>query len=204
MRKHYKTYIIMLGIMAIINIPTLYERFHNNNVSLSDEGGFIENITAFVFLFSGLFLMFQILNKIGLERKTTQIFAITCIAFFFREVDVEDYNVPSFIHLIGQGVGRNILFISLYAIIIIPTIFKYWGGLLKKIVQCLKSDVSIIVLIACAVILLGGVFEKNNNPFFEELLEMNGAFLIMLASIIHLKVPIYSNSKNKSNSALEG
>jgi hypothetical protein len=186
----------MFIFISAINMMVVYEGVFQGKVELSDEGGFIENTTAFGFLFAGVLLTFQSLSKVGIELRLNQIFAVTCVVLFLREVDVEDLNVPDMLKFFGSGLGRNVLFVLAYAFIVVSILIKEREGLLRKIVISFKSPVSKIVLIGCACLLVGSLFERNHNVLAEEIMEMNGSLLILLASITYLKNPIYSECLN--------
>lgn len=191
MKKHYKTYFVMLGIMIMINALALYEVCSLGNSGLYDEGGFIENVSASAFLFAGVLLLFLSLEKTGLERRLTQFFTVTCVVIFLREVDVEKLNVPAVLKFLGADTGRDILFVVLFLYIIIATILRHREGLVSKVKSCFASPVSITVLIGSAAVVLGAICEEMDYVFLEELLEMDGALLILLAAIVHIKEPIY-------------
>lgn len=192
MQKNFKLYALMLITTAIINALFFYDAFFMNNTELSAEGGVIESITAFSFLFAGVLLMFQTLSKQGFEQRLTQFFSVTTLLLFLREVDVEDYNLPSLIKCVGSGDGRDMLFVTLYLVLIGLILKSYRIGLVKKVAISFRSHVALTVLAGCVLLIIGGVFENFHNEFIEEIMEMNGGLLIMLASILHLQTPIYS------------
>lgn len=194
--RPYKIYSLMFVFILAINIMLVYEGVFQGRVELSDEGGFIENTTAFAFLFAAILLTFQSLSKLGLELRLNQIFAVTCLVLFLREVDVEDFNIPYILKFLSSGVGRNVLFILAYVFLVLSILIKEREGLLRKVVICFKSPVSQTVLIGCACILVGSVFELSDNEFAEEIMEMNGSLLVLLASIVYLKNPIYSECQS--------
>lgn len=185
----------MFVMMATINIMVIYEKITNHAIQLSVEGGMIENITAFGFLFPGILLLFRSLSKQNLELRLTQFFSVTCVVLFLREVDTEDLAVPYMIKLLSSGLGRNALFIIIYTIIIILTIKEEKHQLFGKLLLCCKSKIAQLVFLGCCFMLIGNQFENSGNMFVEELLEMNGSLLILLASVVHLDYPIYPNHK---------
>ncbi len=177
---------ILIGLNTLIS----YETFLAKKV-LFEEGGFIESIGAFAFLFSGILLLFLSFYEVRLERRLTLFFAVTCIILFLREVDVEDLNAPYLVKFLGAGEGRDALFVSIYLILTALILWKDRPGLLGKARRCFKSQVAIFVLIGCVALLVGSVFEKCHQVFAEELMEMNGALFILFASLLHIKHPIY-------------
>ena len=193
---NYKMYGLMFIFISAINMMIVYEGVFHGRVGLSDEGGFIESATAFGFLFAGVLLIFQSLSKVGMELRLSQIFAVTCVALFLREVDVEDLNVPYMLKFLGSGLGRDVLFILTYGFIVVSILIRDREGLLRKVVMSFKSPVSKIVLTGCACLLVGSLFEQSHNELAEEIMEMNGSLLILLAAILHLRNPIYNERQS--------
>lgn len=181
---------MMLAIMIMINVLAWYEVCVVGNVGLYDEGGFIESVSAMAFLFSGVLLCFLSLDRLGFERRLTQFFSTTCVVLYLREVDVEKLNVPEFLKFIGADTGRDVLFSGLFLYIIVMVLLRDREGLWDKVRGCFKSVVSRTVLIGSACLLSGAIFEELDFVFYEEVMEMNGALLILLAAFLHIKAPI--------------
>lgn len=181
-------------ILVVLNVLVFWDILGAGNHDLYEEGEFIENATAFCFMMSGVLLLFLSLNKDGLEKMLTLFFAATCVMFFLREVDVEDFNVPAGLQLVSSGTGRNVAF-SLVYVLIFAGLFVNWRKLKDfKVLSLLRSEVSISVMIACGLILLGDVLQHMDSMMGEEILEMNGGFFILLAAILHIRTPIWKGA----------
>lgn len=196
MKENGRTCIALLSILFLTNFLIIFHVTYKNHVSLLEEGGIVENITAFSVLFSGTLLFFDSLNKCGIERRITQIFSTTCLVIFLREVDVEDLDLPHLLIFAGSGIGRNIIFCSIYFILLSIISLKFRSIIsVKFFTSIIKSPISIMVLAGCALFMMGAIFEEFHNELGEEIMEMNGGMLIMLAALIHLKLPIYTSAK---------
>ncbi len=184
---------ISLSIIFIIglNCVILLEHF-GNGLILFNEGGFIETVTAQAFIFSGILLLSRLLQKNGIERDLTALFGVTCLLFFVREVDMEKLDVPAIFQFLGADLGRDCLFGLGYAILLVRLYLQTKGTLVSTMKTCLRSVVSITVIIGCVLLLIGALCEKSDFVFAEELFEMNGALLIALGAIIHINTPIFS------------
>lgn len=191
-----KTCLSLLGALFFINCLIAYEVVHKNHIDFLKEGAFVENVTAFALLFSAILLLFQSFRKKGIELCLNQFFATTCLLLFLRELDVEDLNVPDLLVLLGSGTGRDVLFVGLYLLIIGLIFLKERSQLSAEFVgSCVKSPVTVAVLSGCACFLAGMIFEGKDMVFGEEMMEMNGAFLVMLGALLSLNHPIYQVNK---------
>jgi hypothetical protein len=186
----------MFCITLCLNSVIIHEVVFRGGV-LSEENGFLENISAFSFLFAGVLLSFRIIYTEGFERRLTMIFAITCFLCFVREVDIEDHNFPYLIKLLGHGLGRNLLFASGYIFILSYIFYKDRFNFVGKSRSCFKSPVSKLVLLGVVGIVIGAICEKSHAEFAEELSEMNGSLMILLAAIINISQPIYISNKSQ-------
>ena len=63
-------------IILLMNVPVLWEIWGAGNHELYEEGEFIENTTAFSFMFFGILLLFLSLGNRGLERLLILLAAI--------------------------------------------------------------------------------------------------------------------------------
>lgn len=188
---HLKPFRLMVFIMTLLSLICLYDYYIVGNTTLSDEGAFIENVTALSFLFACITLLFQSLNKKGLERLNTLFFATTSLLFFIREIDLDQTSTPSLIYFFSDGIGRSILFVILYLSFIILAITRHQVLRISTIRGYLKSHVTRLVIIACFGIIAGALLEELHLQFLEELSEMNASLLLLLAAIIHHKEVIY-------------
>ena len=46
-------------------------------------------------------------------------------------------------------------------------------------------------MVGCGCILVGDVFQQFKSMMGEEIMEMNGGFMILLAAILHIRTPIW-------------
>lgn len=169
------------------------------NLEIYEEGEFIENTTAFAFMFSGVLLLFLSLNRSGLEGLLTLTFSVTCLMFFVREVDIEDLNVPYTLQLVGSGRGRDILFLLLYLLIGCGVFVFKKRHVDFKFRALFRSEVAIVVIVGCVCLLMGDVLQHFDVMMAEEILEMDGALLILLAAIIHIRTPIWGGQAAAAN-----
>jgi len=191
MISHIKPILLALSIMGGLDILVCYEYYVLGNQSISDEGAFIESITAITFLFTSVSLIFQSVYKSRLELLSTLFFATTCSLLFIRESNLDRMDIPYFIQFFSDGIGRAALFCSLYLILISLAVIRYKAYKASVLLSYLKSPVTQLTLIGCAFIVAGSLLEEFKLEFLEEVFEMNGSLIIFLSAMIHHKEPIY-------------
>ncbi len=168
------------------------------------ENGLMENIQVLLITFS--FILFSILaikNTNFRLRLLCLTLALFCFSFFLREVDIEDFNLPSIIILLGSGPGYRVLLATLWLAIILYSIKK-----LKEIkplyLNYIQSSAGKALFISAGLLIAGGFFDKElinilRYEFYEELLEMNGYFVLVLSTFLTYKFSI-NLEKNKAPS----
>jgi len=158
------------------------------------ENQVIENIQAGALAFAFVGLAATAPARTGFKKWLTLFFAATCLAMFLREVDVEDLQVANIIKLLGAGTGRNLIMgLSFLALFI--TFFMHYRHLAGQLKYLLQSRVAILSILGGLFLVCGGVFEEPDRALFEELAEMNGALLILLAAGLCMKDPEYLTGK---------
>lgn len=189
-----QSFILMIIIMSVLSLLSFYEYYALSNLTIVDEGAFIETLSACAFFCAGTILLFQLSHKKGLEKLNTAFFATSCFLFFIKEVEMEHINPPQLILFFSDGIGRATLFIGTYITIITLAITRYKVLNAQAIRGYLKSPITKIVIAACLAILAGEILEELHLQLLEELSEMNASLLILLAAIIHQKEPIWEGS----------
>lgn len=190
MKKVYRSSILLFLLLLFLNSVIIYESYYHDGV-FSEENGLLENITAFAFVFSGVLLLFQSVNIDGFERRLTLFFSLTCFLCFVRELDLEDFNIPSLFQSLAHGGGRDLFFSLSYFCILVSIFLKDRVGFGAKLLACLASPVTKTVMLGSFMGVAGMICEEFHLQFVEELMEMNGSMVILLAAIIHLSYPIY-------------
>lgn len=191
MTHRTKIYCLIAVILASLNSISLYEVLVLHNTALCNEGGFVENVAAGSFLFSGLILIFQSLGLTSFEKKLTQTFGLICILCFFREVDVEDLNSTRAIQWIGYR-GRDVLFSFLLLYLIVSAFLCRPTRLPELIKGLFRSEITRLCLTGTAFLIMAEGFEHLDMMITEEILELNGSIIILCAALIRDHSPIWS------------
>ncbi len=179
--------------LIILNALTLYE-FSIGNDAISEEGEFVEAVSAFSYLFAAILVFFRSLQLKGLERKLACFFVLTSLLFFIRELDLELLNIPGILIKLGTGMGRNVFFVVLYLFLIVTILVVpgNWAALHPR--EFFKSQVVRFAVVGGVFLVLGSIFERMHFVLIEEVLEMNGALFILFAAVLHDWIPISAGS----------
>ena len=180
----------MAGLLFGFNALTLHEIFVNKNTSIYEEGEFVEGISAFCYMCASILTFFRGFDRTGVERKLTWFFSLTCLLFFIRELDLEDLNIPSLLQTIGFGTGRDVFFVVLYLGIICAVAISARDRIDLRSKTLLQSMVVRFSIVGGLLLVLGSVFERMHLSVIEEVLEMNGSFVILFAAILHERIPM--------------
>ncbi|NOY73432.1 MAG: hypothetical protein GXP14_13865 [Gammaproteobacteria bacterium] len=166
------------------------------------ENGLMESIQVLLIVFSFiLFFILAIKNTDLRLRLLCLTLTLLCFSFFLREVDIEDFNLPGIIILLGSGPGYRILLAILWLAIILYSIKK-----LKEIkpfyLNYLQSRAGYALFLSAGLLISGSFFDKElinilRYEFYEELLEMNGYFALVLSTFLTYKFSI-NIEKNKA------
>ncbi len=181
----------MSSLALFLNAVVLYEILALGNIELCDEGALIENISAGCFLFASVTLVFRSLSLEPFEKRLTLLFATTSLLFFFREVDVEDLNATRVIQWIGSDIGRDALFLLIYIYLTISTFRLRPASILTTLTTILRSEAIQLCIIGSIFLVIGGAFEQYKMIIVEEVLELNGALILLCAALVLNHRPIW-------------
>ncbi|MFT6180147.1 MAG: hypothetical protein ACI9NQ_001739 [Paracoccaceae bacterium] len=176
--------------MLILNGLTLHEVYFCRNMAICEEGEFVEVISAFCYLFAAILTFFRSFHRSGLEQKLTWAFSITSLLFFVRELDMEHLNIPRILITMGTGTGRDVLFVTLYLVLMASVFWSETSRRALNLKTVFRSKVIVVAAIGGVLLTLGSIFEHLHLDSIEEIFEMNGALLILLAAILNERVGI--------------
>ncbi len=168
------------GIFAYLVIFFEYHHLH-------DENSLMENVQALL-LATGCFCYLLLLA--GNTRNVRLIngaLSLLCFSFTLRELDIEHLPVPALIRLLGSGHGRTILLLFLWGFL-----FRFWIVSIpekKKFVVNFVQTRKFYLLFLALLMLIGSALIDSKTisiphpRLFEELLEINAYFLIVLPAL---------------------
>lgn len=197
-------FIFFALVLFLCNTFCFYAIYIKNMPEVHMENGIIESTQVLLIVFSFvLFFILAIKNTDLRLRLLCLTLTLLCFSFFLREVDIEDFNLPNIIILLGSGPGYRILLAILWLAIILYSIKQF-----KKIKpfysNYLQSSAGYALFLSAGLLISGGFFDKQlidilRYEFYEELLEMNGYFMLVLSALLTYKFSI-NFEKNRTSS----
>ncbi len=181
-----KIFITLILYTAILFWLT-YAVYALDHVIIYAENGLLENMQV-ITLFIAMLVFLQPLYRQKREDKLVLLFfALLCLSFILREVDVEKLNIPELFILLGSGVGRNVIMASGFIAIIGYALFhfNYYKALAKHYIFSKKG---FLLFLAALLLLSSDYFEHQENilhhVFLEEIIELSGYVLILLTAFL--------------------
>jgi hypothetical protein len=158
----------------------------NNNTHIYAENGLLENIQACILAIT--FVVYLVNSAV--EKNCCRLILLSCsllcYAFLLRELDVEKFDIPYALQMVGSGVGRN----TTIAIAFLALFFyaaRYFSFYKVEVVNFLRTRPGSLLIMAGVFLILGSVFEDiyaiTHHVFIEESLELFAYVLIMLSSL---------------------
>lgn len=176
----------MLAIVLIVGVIfwSLFSGVWLENSSVFKENGLLENTQAFTLTITLLFFLAPMFNRFRSDRLLAVFFSFLTLGFILRELDIETFDLPNILILLGSGQGRNLLL----AVGILSTLgcalfkFRYY---LDLSICFVKSRTGFAALSAGIFCWVGDSFENveiPHNVLYEESLELVGYSLFLLAA----------------------
>lgn len=184
---------IVLSILFLVSLCVSfigwvsYIVFQENAVHIYAENSLIENMQAyFLAIASSVYLVIAIFEHRS-DKLIIVFCTVLCLGFLLRELDVERFDVPYALILIGSGTGRNLILATAVLVILGCATLRF--SHYKMVSACFLKSRPGQLLITGGVFLLVGQFFENNHSithhvFLEEIHELFGYFLILLSSIL--------------------
>lgn len=193
MTPNTRLVVFMVALATFFNIVICIEVLELGNSELFQEGAFVEDLSFFSFLCASVTLYASAFYRRSYDRHLTIIFATACLAFFLREVDVGEMNVPQPIKAVTSNNTKDALMTVAFLLLFLHFL-RCYRDRLKQASLLFKTMVARLVLIGAALFLVAAIFEQIDAIFAEELLETNAAFFILLAALIHILDPTSLNA----------
>jgi hypothetical protein len=197
----------IVGLIAILLIDAsfIYEVEIEGNTEIIKENHALENNQVIMLFICGAVY----LQTLFYTQKDQKLFpgagALLCLSFILRELDVEKFELPQVIILLGHGLGRNIMLIGLWLLVIVLFIrnFKHY---LEFSIYLLMTRSALLMIAGGLLLFVGNLFEDRVfgvkfHQLYEELSELTAYSLILLASL-NLSSDLQSESKGNCSPKL--
>ncbi len=114
------------------------------------------------------------LDRVRQDKIISIVLSIALFGILLREIDIEDFNIPMWIIVIGSGAGRTLLLSIMLAPVLLFIVVKYqqYYGLVKKY---FLSQVGLSLILSFCLLLIGSMFEHEyllSRTLIEESFEL--------------------------------
>ncbi|HJM65244.1 MAG: hypothetical protein CMN05_11495 [Roseibacillus sp.] len=179
--------LIVLSVLLSGNLVLWYLAIGRGMDFIYEENSWMENIQAGVLLVSCVAFAFAGFALREKHRVVALFLAVLCFIFSFREVDVDELGVSTWLIFLLAEEGRAIFFlVALVLLVLMLKDAKYYLGNRRLY---LRSSLGIhLVQAAILLIVLSSAFEKDlfgfrDHVFHEELSELLAYCLLFAASL---------------------
>jgi len=188
MKRVNKTLLLFVLTICCFDIVAAYLVIGLEMTQLHEENGLLENIQVLLLALTIAAFFLQLYFRKNSHRIFPLSGSFLCLVFILRELDVEKLNVPQIFIILGSGSGRNILMAVLGVSLLIYAIFNFRSIRLLLPQFFLKTS-SLTILAGVLFLVSGGLFDKEiietvHYQFFEEILEVNGYYLMLAGAVI--------------------
>lgn len=179
--------IVALFALLLIDASFIFEVEAGGNTEIVKEDHELENYQVILLFISGAVY----LQTLFYAQKGQKLFpaagALLCFSFILRELDVEKFDLPEIIILLGHGIGRNIMLIGLW-LLLAALFVRNSKHYLRIAVNLLMTRSALLMVAGGLLLILGDLFEDKIfgvtfHQLYEELSELNGYFFILLAAL---------------------
>lgn len=176
-----------------------YSVFALGQTTIYAENSVIENIQVLTLVMSAAVFLLGLKHPKREGKLLLLFLSFLCLSFILREVDVEDFDLPSILIAIGSGMGRNLILAAGFISIGVYAAFN--AAYYKKEVKAFfLSKAGLLILAAGVLLYIGDVFENlktvQHHVFWEETIELSGYMAILLSSLMLLKDPNTESPEN--------
>lgn len=153
------------------------------------EDGGMENAQVLAVSLSLVLFLLAAVSSNSSERLFYASLVLLCVSFLFRELDMEDYGLHPVITGLTSGLGRNFLLGFLWACFLL-LFLKDPQDSRTVLAKWFKSFEGRLMMLAGLLFLFAWPLDKemfqlnsHTSRLLEELLELNGYFLLGLCSV---------------------
>lgn len=177
----------ILSLLLLVNLLFWYLAVGRGMAFIYEENSWIENIQAGLLLGSAVIFASSAFSHEARARVLALLLALLCFIFSFREVDVDELDVPAWLIFLLAEEGRAIFFIMALGLLLL--LLRHATYYLANRMRYLRSSLGIYFLLAAILlVVLSGAFEKDlfgsrYHVFYEELSELLAYCMLFAASL---------------------
>jgi hypothetical protein len=186
-----RKFLPVLGILLVVIINTLiwWVCLQRGWVTSLENGG-MENAQVIGLVLSGLLFALTAIRQRSLERVFFLALAFFCMSFVLRELDTQDFGLGPTLTFLTSGIGRNVLIIVLglaFILYFLSRLRETWA----LFMGWAKTPAAQAMFLAGIFLVISRLFDQHIFPIdkavsrsIDELLELNGYFLILISSLM--------------------
>lgn len=187
-----KVFAVVILLFLCFFCWSLYTVFITENESIYKENGIVENTQVFILFITFLAFIIPSFYQNRNDKLIFIFFSLLILNFMLRELDVEEFNLPKILIIIGAGIGKKILLAIGFTSILLYATFdiKHYLHLSNEL---LRSKAGSLIFTAPVFLFLGGFFEDaqfQHHEYFEEISELTGYILLLLAASVFFNKPL--------------
>jgi hypothetical protein len=170
-------------ILAIV-LWSFYAVMLLDDLSVYAENNLLESTQALTLALALVFFLVPVFDSVRNDRLIAVFMSLLSLGFILRELDVEQFDLPNILILLGSGKGRNLLLGTGLLLTLATALFKFRYYL--SLSRCFfRHGAGIATLFAGLFLVIGDMFEKIDIPYhvlYEESLELVGYAILLLAA----------------------
>ena len=170
-------------ILAIV-LWSFYAVMLLDDPSVYAENNLLESTQALTLALALVFFLVPVFDSVRNDRLIAVFLSLLSLGFILRELDVEQFDLPNLLILLGSGKGRNLLLGTGLLLTLVTALFKFRYYL--SLSRCFfRHGAGIATLFAGLFLVVGDIFEKIDIPYhvlYEESLELLGYAVLLLAA----------------------
>ena len=170
-------------ILAIV-LWSFYAVMLLDDPSVYAENNLLESTQALTLALALVFFLVPVFDSVRNDRLIAVFMSLLSLGFILRELDVEQFDLPNILILLGSGKGRNLLLGTGLLLTLATALFKFRYYL--SLSRCFfRHGAGITTLLAGLFLVIGDMFEKIDIPYhvlYEESLELVGYAILLLAA----------------------
>ena len=122
-----RLYTFALALVTLVIVWSILSFHFFDDFAIVDENNLLENTQVLVLLLSLVLSIRTAINRVRKDKIISIFFSFLSFGFILREIDLEDFDLPTWIIVLGSGSGRTILLVFLFT-----KIFYNWISIVLK------------------------------------------------------------------------
>ncbi|MDP7404141.1 MAG: hypothetical protein QF782_01745, partial [Porticoccaceae bacterium] len=110
-----RLYTFALALVTLVIVWSILSFHFFDDFAIVDENNLLENTQVLVLLLSLMLSIRTAINRVRKDKIISIFFSFLSFGFILREIDLEDFDLPTWIIVLGSGSGRTILLVTIFS-----------------------------------------------------------------------------------------